>query len=674
MSLITPLFLLGLLGIALPWWLHRLETQTTEREKFATTRFLEASKKRIHVQRKLRFLLLMAARMLFLALLAFAFARPIFMKDPQAAITEDTTHHVIIVDTSFSMNAGNKFATAQERATTIVNGMGGEDIASLYTASTGVRTIEEPGNDAAALTQAIATLTPDNGRLDLGAMISSLNGLVEASSANFVFHLVGDFQQTSQAVRFADMIPDVINGRPVTLDIQQVAPVPVANWTIDSVIVENRSTVIASVRAFGVDAPGEKQLSLAVNGVAQQQQTVNVSADGAYLVEFADVVFEEGDNRVDVTLSPADTLPQDDVRYTVFDNAPPAPVLLLTDDPSSLGVTYLRAALETAPRGYQVEVTPLADFDMRVMQRYPWLIIEDIGSIDAGLEAGLRDYLNGGGAVFAASGPRAGGLTTMPLLGTTITSAVTDPRAPPPQIVRIDTTHPVLSDSSGWANVNARALRVQTTAEDQILIAQAPNTPVLIERLVGAGRLMLLTTSVDNSASDLPVKPVFVSFIAKAAQYLSNEKLLVKEQLADTFLQLTQTGGASGQVVDPDGVSLLSLQDTTLAQDVQLNKRGYYQVFTPGGEVLVAVNPDIRESDPAPMPPATLQNWQNVVAGTAPVETSAISAISATAVNAGDDDLEEVEIWRFFLVLLGLIVLAESLLGNRYLNIKTGSF
>jgi len=37
--LIAPLFLLGLLGLALPWWLHRLEMQTTEREKFATTRF-----------------------------------------------------------------------------------------------------------------------------------------------------------------------------------------------------------------------------------------------------------------------------------------------------------------------------------------------------------------------------------------------------------------------------------------------------------------------------------------------------------------------------------------------------------------------------------------------------------------------------------------------------------
>jgi hypothetical protein len=672
MSLITPLFLLGLLGLGLPWWLHRLETQTTEREKFATTRFLEASKKRIHVQRKLRFLLLMALRMLFLALLAFAFARPILLEDPEAAVSADTTHHVIIVDSSFSMNQGDKFTTAVERATTIVNGMGEDDIASLYSASTGVREIAEPSGDAAELTGALATLTPDNGRLDLGAMISSLNGMIETSNANFVLHVIGDFQQTGQAVRFADMIPDVINGRPVTLDIQQVAPAPAANWTVDSVIVENRSTVIASVRAFG-EATGEKQVSLSVNGEAQQQQAVTVDASGAYLVEFNDVVFGEGDNRVDIALSPADELPQDDTRHTVFDNSPPAPVLLLTADPDSLGITYLRAALETAPRGYSVEVTDLADFDPRVMQRYPWLIIEDIGSIEVGgaLEAALRDYMNGGGAVFAASGPRAGTLSTMPLLGTTIVSSVADPRAAPPQIVRIDSTHPVLADSAGWTNITARALRVQTTAEDQILIAQAPNTPVLIERPIGAGRLFLLTTSVDNSASDLPVKPVFVSFVAKAAQYLSNEKLLVKEQLADSFLQLAQTGGASGQVVDPDGENLLSLQDTTVAQDVQLNKTGYYQVFTPGGEVLVAVNPDIRESDPAPMPPAALQNWQNVVAGTAPVETN---TVSAAAVSVENDNLEEVEIWRFFLVLLGLMVLAESLLGNRYLNIKTGSF
>src|SRR5688572_32895352 len=123
MSLITPLFLVGLLGLALPWWLHRLETQTTEREKFSTTRFLEASKKRIHVQRKLRYLLLMALRMLFLGLLAFAFARPILLEDPDVVATEDSTHHVIVIDTSFSMREGDKLEEARSRAQTILDSM-----------------------------------------------------------------------------------------------------------------------------------------------------------------------------------------------------------------------------------------------------------------------------------------------------------------------------------------------------------------------------------------------------------------------------------------------------------------------------------------------------------------------------------------------------------------------
>src|SRR5687767_15328779 len=125
MSLITPLFLVGLLGLALPWWLHRLETQTTEREKFSTTRFLEASKKRIHVQRKLKYLLLMALRMLFLALLALAFARPVFFTDPAAAVSEDTTHHIIVMDTSFSMREGDNMDEARAVATSILNNMGG---------------------------------------------------------------------------------------------------------------------------------------------------------------------------------------------------------------------------------------------------------------------------------------------------------------------------------------------------------------------------------------------------------------------------------------------------------------------------------------------------------------------------------------------------------------------
>lgn len=671
MALIAPLFLLGLLGIGLPIWLHRLETQVTEREQFSTAMFLEPAKKRIHVQRKLKYLLLMALRILFFLILVLAFTRPVFFTPPSALVTEDTTHHVIVVDTSFSMQEGASFASAVEAARDIVNTMNEDEVASLYTASSGVTTIVPVTDDSNVLIQALSGLSPDNGKQDLGIMVTTMNTLIEESQANFIMHFISDYQQTGQAVRFADMIPDVINGRPVTLDIVQIRTENVPNWLVDSVLVDARNSVEVGIRGLAIeDDVAEKTVVLTINNIEQQRQDITLAGNGITLVDFDNVVFEEGDNRIDIRLLPADSLPGDDVRYTVFDNSPPAPVLLLTASPESLGVTYIRAALETAPRGYEVITQTIDDLDARILQRYPWIVIEDIGAINASLANAISDYISGGGAVLAAAGEASLGLDTLPVLGLQVGTARPGRENRNP-ITMIDSSHPVLSETSGWGSVNMQALPVNPTADQRILIAQTEDRPVLIESEIGRGRMLLLTTALDNTLSDLPVKPVFVSFMAEAARYLSNENLLVREQVAESFLQLSQAGGASGQVFDPDGESLLSLSDTTQSQDIRLNKTGYYQVFTPAGEVLVAVNPDRRESDLTVMDAQVIQNWQNVVAGTASAGEQNLNP-DAGAANAGEER-EENEIWRIFLILLVIIVLAESILGNQYLRVRTGT-
>ena len=331
MALIAPLFLLGLLGIGLPIWLHRLETQVTEREQFSTAMFLEPAKKRIHVQRKLKYLLLMALRILFFLILVLAFTRPVFFTPPAALVTEDTTHHVIVVDTSFSMQEGASFASAVEAARDIVNTMDEDEVASLYTASSGVTTVVPVTDDNNVLIQALSSLSPDNGKLDLGIMVTTMNTLIEESQANFIMHFISDYQQSGQAVRFADMIPDVINGRPVTLDIVQIRTENVPNWLVDSVLVNARNSLEVGIRGLASeDDMAERSVILAINNVEQQRQDITLAGDGNTLVDFENVIFEEGDNRIDIQLLPTDSLPGDDVRYTVFDNSPPAPVLLLT--------------------------------------------------------------------------------------------------------------------------------------------------------------------------------------------------------------------------------------------------------------------------------------------------------------------------------------------------------
>ena len=44
--------------------------------------------------------------------------------------------------------------------------------------------------------------------------------------------------------------------------------------------------------------------------------------------------------------------------------------------------------------------------------------------------------------------------------------------------------------------------------------------PAVVERRVGAGRVLLWASSLDQSWTDLPMKPVFLPFVHRAATHL----------------------------------------------------------------------------------------------------------------------------------------------------------
>ena len=121
MSLLAPLFLIGLGAIALPIWLHRLQIQSPEREPFGSAMFLEPSERRVHLKKEFRYLILMALRILLLALLAFAFAKPILQRPPPVIAGQVPTLHLIVVDTSLSMGHGDRLARAKGTARELIN-------------------------------------------------------------------------------------------------------------------------------------------------------------------------------------------------------------------------------------------------------------------------------------------------------------------------------------------------------------------------------------------------------------------------------------------------------------------------------------------------------------------------------------------------------------------------
>src|SRR5688572_14056155 len=110
MSFLNPFFLVGALALAIPVLIHLVRKEKSEIVPFSSLMFLLKVPKRAIRQQKIKNLLLMALRLLLLALLVGAFARPYFTADPsQAAGTGENRGIVLMLDNSYSMQYGTNF-------------------------------------------------------------------------------------------------------------------------------------------------------------------------------------------------------------------------------------------------------------------------------------------------------------------------------------------------------------------------------------------------------------------------------------------------------------------------------------------------------------------------------------------------------------------------------------
>src|SRR3970040_1691765 len=113
MTLLAPLFFAGLLAVALPLWLHRLSAENPNKRLFSSSMFFEGGEPRRVLAKKLQYLLLLALRIAVLMLLVLAFVQPALWRPPQAAGGDGAELHVIVLDSSASIAARNRWDRAR---------------------------------------------------------------------------------------------------------------------------------------------------------------------------------------------------------------------------------------------------------------------------------------------------------------------------------------------------------------------------------------------------------------------------------------------------------------------------------------------------------------------------------------------------------------------------------
>jgi hypothetical protein len=364
-----------------------------------------------------------------------------------------------------------------------------------------------------------------------------------------------------------------------------------------------------------------------------------------------------------VTLTPGDELPFDDARILALRRPEPRPVLLVAGDLRAQGAFFIDAAMDSlaalALEPSTIAADALAD---TMLADYEFVVVADAGSLGNDEVAALSDYVASGGGLLMGLGVRSATLAEVPLTGERLTNLSLAGDDEYTSIGALDASHPALRGLDALRAAKFfRYTAVTPDPSDEVLMSLETGAPLLLERSLGDGRVLLFTSSLDREWNDLAVQPVFVPFIAGLSNHLLGGAGFSSEAELGSTLALRAMGLQGGQIFDPAGNAALGLGGT---DDVLLEELGFYELAGGGRNEVVAVNFDVRESDLTAVDAATLERWQALGQPTAAAPTS------TTAADAADTVPTPLGYSILFLVLLALGV--ESWVGNWHLRIRRG--
>jgi len=267
-----------------------------------------------------------------------------------------------------------------------------------------------------------------------------------------------------------------------------------------------------------------------------------------------------------------------------------------------------------------------------------------------------------------AAGTQTGAMPTVPVAGfesngSKLASRGTQRYFAP---ANVDPTFPSLRRTGRLEGVRFFQYVSMKAPEGSVVAAKLEDgSPLLIEKKMGEGKVLVFASTFDNVSNDLPVKPGFVPFVEQTADYLGRVEDRTNSYLVDSYLELRsdQKRASSVEVIGPKGDRALSLKEAASANTLRLVETGFYDVRRENGrQELIAVNVDRRESSLDPVTRENLKLWEDSGKG------SAANAGSASGLDTPAPEPQG--FWWWAAMLAFVTLLAESFLSARYLQVK----
>src|SRR5215471_17245616 len=413
-GLVAPFALVGLAALAIPVLIHLIQRERKRVVEFPSLMFLRRIPYQSVRRRRIRDVTLLIMRLAALALIVLAFARPFFRRDSLAAATQNGAREaVILVDTSYSMEYGDRWSKAQAAARDAIRGLKTGDRASLVFFSSGADVAVRSAGDRPRLEAAVAAAKAGPGATRYAPALKLAGSLLaESALPQREIILISDFQRRGwdQTPGHDDVrLPDRTTLTPVNVassgETSNLAVTPIS---LQRTRFENhdRVAVTAGIVNHSAKPVTGVPIALLVDGQSIQVLSADVAARGSSSVTFSPFTVASRNMRGTVKIAD-DALARDNVFHFVVSPSEPVRVTLISRPGTDRETLFLFRALGIGedPRVELADRTPttFSDADARSAA----VVIVDDVQVSDDLADRLSRFVATGGGLFVSLGSHA---------------------------------------------------------------------------------------------------------------------------------------------------------------------------------------------------------------------------------------------------------------------------
>ena len=718
LGILAPLFAVaGIVGASIPLILHLLNRERARQLVFGTIRFIQMSHQTNVRRHKLKRLLLLLMRILMLALLGFAFARPFFAEAPVIAQkTGGKRNAIVILDTSYSMQYGEIFENAKKEGIEILDGLDATDAACLILSSDNARVVAPLGSEfshiRAALNDAEATYKPTD---YLDALQTADEILASIPIGEKQVYVIADMQKRGweNFIETDKLNPDV-QIQFVDVHSEQPRNLAITDLNVPPVILKEQqaSYLVARVRNFG-DEPAENlPVRLFIDGNMIHTVQLDIEpddlADAVFRVDFQDEATHTGWIEL-----PEDALRVDNTRYFTLQSLRSIKVHAVSDKPRTqnpgqnlhgqmMETFFMKMAFTAGSDAVPIDFTESSSVPgAATLNRTDVLVLANVANLSSEEAGRVVTYVGSGGGLIITVGDnidanvyeqRLGGeIDLMPCNFVRPVGDVFD-RQRFRVLATVKYEHPIFAPFKepnhgdfGKARFYRIFQAVPTGTNASVIASYDDGSPALFEKFYGnLGRVLCFTSTIDREWNDLPIRAVYLPFLHESIKYLAlkDAETLPDYRVGD-YVELkvsdvenaVMTENTEVAVFNPNKVEtrlgrnkdIVPAAERTPQSSVLYTNTaipGIYSIHRSGAEVpdYFVVNVDTTESDLAAR---DVEELASMLKGTA--DEFVEDKPTAELVAQYNADVERNQnVWIYLMFAVFALAVTEMFLANRF--------